>query len=431
MLGCPSPALLHSLARDIQTASPDIHICVIISKTSVQKLVSLNQEENVIHEILHAPEGFLWGLYNHSGRLQRFVTTLIYKRGKKGLGAESGGQVSSSPEIFFPQKPLVSAFLDFLMSIDTASVYHKWKPLLADADVIQLHSVGVTPSLIAASRFAKTKPLITSLWGTHVLRSFNVSRLKRQRKLLLQSKLITHSTPEFRECALTKYGRDLFPKYRETYFSPNYLVLKIAAELDFASSRKKIGQYIDLREGDHLICIGHNGSPGNQHREIIDSLEDANLDPEKTHLVVPFAYAGTSMYEHELEGRLKKSGYRFTILKDFLSEEDLAVFRKATDILIFAPVSDSFAATVTQALAAGSHVISGGWLPYKKRRLDGFMFEEVRYIGEVGDVCKKALVNLDATRSNNRSNIALALKVFSPEELGGHWCAAYEEATQR
>ena len=113
-----------------------------------------------------------------------------------------------------------------------------------------------------------------------------------------------------------------------------------------------------------------------------------------------------------------------------MSDEEVYQLRADTDILLYAPVSDAFSASVTQALAAGSVVITGAWLPYKSRKISGFKYHEISNLSDAGSSIQQVIDNWGDHAGRGRENRKLAANIYSERAIGQGWVSAYKKAIQ-
>ena len=269
-------------------------------------------------------------------------------------------------------------------------------------------------------------PLVVSCWGSDVLRTHDIRKLKHQKKLLYRANIVTVSSPEFREIILAKFGQKLRSKIRITQFSPTLDgVLSKSEHYEAPNFREKYS----ISEKKYLIGLAHNGHKDNQHLELIESLGQLSSGKkESIHLIVPMTYGGKPLYQREVEDSLKKHHFDFTILDSFLTEEDVVELRCAIQVFIYAPITDAFSATVSQALAAGSECILGSWLPYSARVKAGFLYTEIDEPGGVCEALENVLTNFQSEKSRREKNRECSLAFFSKERLGNEWASVYREA---
>jgi len=303
-----------------------------------------------------------------------------------------------------------------------------FESLLEGVDVIHLQSLFHTPALRWLLLNKPDIPIVVSCWGSEVLRQSDLFRTLHQQQLLRLASGITITGNEFKEVVLSKYGRDLLPKIHEAFFNPQ-------VEGFSDSNRSEASQRFQARwnipTDRTIICVSHNGLSGGQHLDLIESI--VTIDKNKKDslfFVVPMTYGAGSEYQDLISRTLSKKGLPGIVLKEFLTEDELKDLRLATDILIYAPVSDAFSASVSQALAAGSVAILGSWLPYKARRRAGFKYWEIDSPGEAGQMLNEILEDWPKAKLQSEPNRKLSAEFFCQERIGQQWINVYKSAIQ-
>ena len=303
-----------------------------------------------------------------------------------------------------------------------------FESLLKGVDVIHLQSLFHKPALRWLLSKNLDVPIVASCWGSEVLRQNDLFRTLHQQQLLHIASAITMTGNEYEEVVLSKYGRELLPKIYETFFNPQ-------VENFSCSNRSEASQRFQARwnipMGRIIISVGHNGYLGGQHLDLIESI--AEIDGSKKNslfVVVPMTYGAGSEYQELISNTLHEKGLSGIVLKEFLTEDELSDLRLATDILIYAPESDAFSASVSQALAAGNAAILGSWLPYKARRRAGFKYWEIDSPGEAGRMLNKILNDWPRAKLQSEPNRKLSAEFFCQERIGQHWVNVYKKAIQ-
>lgn len=294
-----------------------------------------------------------------------------------------------------------------------------------DYDLIHVHGMFERPLLEWLVRDTKI-PFVISCWGSDVFRIADPSMIALQQKALRKARAITVSGIEFREVLLSKYGRDLFCKVHFTFFDQD---IRDLPEKDRTVAKSSFFNRHSIPEGQIIVGVGHNGHQNNQHLDLINSLECLSMDQRAEITVVLQATYGAKVgYIEALESRLKEMAISVCTLRSFLTVEELQELRLSTDILLYAPISDAFSSSVSQALAAGNIVILGSWLPYKARVRAGFRYLEIDKTLDAGIELKKVLSVLEHERSECVANRELSQSFFSSERLGNLWCSVYDLA---
>ncbi|MDB4106663.1 hypothetical protein N9733_05915 [Akkermansiaceae bacterium] len=305
-----------------------------------------------------------------------------------------------------------------------AGVRHKndFAPLMKDVDLLHLHSLFVNPAFLWLLT-TPDKPLVVSCWGSDVLRTSDMHVTLMQKTILDQASVITVSNLEFKEIVMSKYGRHLEPKIVYAQFNPKIEGILKSSALPI-SHDSPVGDVKTFR-----VCIGHNGTKQCNHRELLSSIATLSSSlKSRIELYLPMTYGAAHGYVDEVREIAQKSGCKFTLFEEYMSDEDVDTMHLNTDILLYAPVSDAFSATVTKALAAGTTVIAGAWLPYKSRVISGFKYHELYELPEAARMICQIIENWGNESEWGQHNRLLASKVFSEEAIGQGWIKAYQQA---
>ena len=266
-------------------------------------------------------------------------------------------------------------------------------------------------------------PIVVSCWGSDIFRVTNFRMLWQQKKLLKRANVITVSSPEFREILLAKFGQDLREKIKISQFSPTLKgVLAYKEEsIDGFHNRHNI------EKEKIIVGLAHNGNPNNQHIPLIQSL--SNVDTaikKKIHLILPMTYGAGEEYRKKIIKYLNESDFSYTVLTEYMSDEEVIDLRCSLKIFIYAPVTDAFSATVSQALAAGSECILGSWLPYKLRKNAGFLYTEIDSPENVCDAFEKVFKEKLLDKKRITHNRELSKTFFNENRLGSEWLNIYK-----
>lgn len=265
--------------------------------------------------------------------------------------------------------------------IITKSQYKDYN--LSDYDVIHIH-FPTFQKLDVYWHIPENVKCIVSFWGSDLMRNTGLFNYYIQQHVTNRADIITTHGIELKNQILTKFGRNLnekiyftrFPPFDHFYFLMEEKFKKPTVELD--SFFKKYLIPCDKR----VIVIGHNGSQANNHLKIIEALSRVPRNiKDSSFYILPFSYMKSKddSYEVICQKSLKNAGLQGMLLKDFLSWEDLAIFKCITDIMIHMPTSDALSGAMTEALFSGAKVIAGDWLPYSPFIKEGLVFESTNF----------------------------------------------------
>jgi hypothetical protein len=300
--------------------------------------------------------------------------------------------------------------------------------LLDGIDVIHLQGLGETHALRWVLG-GVPKPIVASCWGSDIFRIQQPILTLAQRRIFERASAITVTGSESVGIILARYGRHLAPKIHNTYFNPD---IGDYATGDREAASASVRERWNIPPDRLIVCIGHNGNPDGQHSGVIESL--ANLDRtarQRLFVLLPMTYGGDLAYRKQIERALGELAVDGMILEDYLSDAEMKAMRLATDVFVFAPVSDGFSSSVSQALAAGSVVILGSWLPYAMRRSAGFEYVEVDRASDAGRALGEVLRAWPEPQQTAISNRALSSEFFDPMHIGNTWHEVYESAVGR
>jgi hypothetical protein len=210
---------------------------------------------------------------------------------------------------------------------------------------------------------------VISFWGSDLLRTSDYQNFVLQKLAVERATIITAQSLEMREIILSKFGRHLLNKIKIARFPPHDRLYEMIVEQKFniKSSKREFSVKYNLDPDKKWIVIGHNGSPDNNHLNIIDALVDLPIHYKKEILfILPFSYmpAKSEKYIAQIITQLKKHELQGIVMRDFLPWTDLAILKSATDVMIHLPSSDALSGALTEAIFAGSRIITGAWLPY-------------------------------------------------------------------
>jgi hypothetical protein len=151
-----------------------------------------------------------------------------------------------------------------------------------------------------------------------------------------------------------------------------------------------------------IIVVGYNGSPNQQHFDIINSLSKYNWNDDL--FIFPFTYGGTKLYRKKLEIMINKKELSYLFIDDYLSNEKIAALRVISDVLVQLQTTDALSASTQEHLYAGSRVIVGSWLPYSFLRDNGVIYETVDSVDEIGEYLNKTITNKISKYKKNHNN---------------------------
>jgi hypothetical protein len=304
-----------------------------------------------------------------------------------------------------------------------------WKQMFSGNTIIHCHSLFLSHHLAAILLFSKKCRLILSPWGSDINRDQGIVMLIYQKLLMSKAKRITLSGSEAAAVLYAKFGHEYASRVVQAFYPPNLSVLDALSRKKTSSEAKQIvtwKQKHGLELSKITLVIGHNGHVFNQHLAVLDYLCKMNQDfLSRIQLIIPLTYGASDGYKLAVIEKAQKLSIPLYIPTTLLSECDLLILRSITDIFVHVPEEDAYSAAVTEALAAGTAVIAGAWLPYGDRRRKGYYFEDVHCLDELPATIEKVALSLALIKSKLENNQKITKQLYNIQRLAESWECCY------
>lgn len=225
--------------------------------------------------------------------------------------------------------------------------------------------------------------------------------------------------------AVVKKGMKYFIKNKilnldASYQRINYFCPVLESEFESVALRLKLdAKYIDWNygssdniveklKGDYVngdsILLGNSASETNNHLEIIDELVKIN---EKREVIIPLSY-GDNNYAEMISAKLKSTSLNYTVLRDFLTQEEYFSILKRCAFVIMNHKRQQAAGNILIMLSLGAKVFLDK---------DNPLYDYFKGIGfkvfNKDDWSCKTFSSL--SRNDMEINKSLSLKCFNPE----------------
>lgn len=231
-------------------------------------------------------------------------------------------------------------------------------------DIIHCHWI-VPPLVLTHNLHKHCSKLFVTFWGKEyknfkILNSWNFYKKN-------LDKFMKEVDVDINAKELYSIIKNLYPqlniKYVEGYLgaaSLDYLY-----DIMYKKTKSDVKKYYEIPTNKVSILIGYSGKELHQHIPIIEELAKRDYLKDKLHLLAPMTRGGGGKYTIDVEQALAESGYSYTVLKDrFFTDEEIAMFRYATDITLQLSTTDAFSRSIVECLCAKSIMIYGEWLNY-------------------------------------------------------------------
>lgn len=273
-------------------------------------------------------------------------------------------------------------------------------------DVCNVHYNSAFYGLLAGTLRKSADRLVVSIWGSDMT---NTSALicRMQRRLLNFADVVTINNPDQRELLCRRFQ---IPESKvATAYMPLELLDKVDSQLEAGMTPGEARRALGFEPDRPMVLCGTNAWPAQHHHEILDSLEGSFESAESrsgVQFVFPLTYGRDSNdYIDGLLARTANSELSTYCLTEFLSDDDMALLRIASDGVIQVQRKDMFSAVMQEALFAGGWVLTGDWLPYEFLKSGAPTLHCVADVSGVGpavqELLTEGLVLADAEKSRD------------------------------
>jgi glycosyltransferase involved in cell wall biosynthesis len=294
--------------------------------------------------------------------------------------------------------------------------------LIEKYDIIHIHFLAPFYGLIANQIRTKCDKLIVTIWGSDYYRTSQEE--KQIQKNIFQ---IADNINFGNENTLVDFDNFCNKAYSDKLSICRFGLI----QLDYIKASRNVEKIelkklLGLPKDSIIITCGYNASPAQNHMSIIDSiLKIRNQLPANCYFLFPMTYGDKNLV-FSVRERLKECGINHKIYDEFLSEEDTAILRLVSDIMIQVQTTDQLSGSMQEYLYADNLVITGSWLPYSVFKNKGIYFIEVDRVQDVGDKLVHSVRNLHKLKNKCSQNKEVIWNMTSWEKAINNWINVYE-----
>jgi len=244
-------------------------------------------------------------------------------------------------------------------------------------EVVHIHFLS--PSYFFYKKLFNNTKLIITFWGSDLYRVPKSSRLNKylQKQVIKQADIITVVQEKMVRDFHETFGFENKPVYVTRFGGPIDLPLFDKVKND---DEKKFKEKYKIGDNNIVITLGYSADPCKNHEYMIDEIMSLNQVIKNLFIFIPMTYGSNEHREHikkYCQETLQKNNVRYVILEDYMSDQEVAVLRNITDIMVNVQDTDAFSASMQESLYAGSIVINGSWLNYDELTKRGAYYETI------------------------------------------------------
>lgn len=270
---------------------------------------------------------------------------------------------------------------------------------ISSYDIADIHFLSTRYDKLIPYLKRKGVKIKVMFWGSDFYR-ISEQRILELHEILKNVDLVHVATKNFKDDILKKIP-EIESKITIAHFGLNQL--EILKEM-IVNNTTTINSLGFNKNNKIIVTCGYNGSEGQQHLKIINSINKLDRKiKDKIYLVFPMTYGIETGYLDKLEKSLKGTGLSYKFILKRLSLKDLLTLRLKSDIVINIQVTDAFSASLQEHIMSGNIMILGDWLPYSilddnkvftvKTSLESLTYKLNEVINNISKYKKESLKN--------------------------------------
>lgn len=307
-------------------------------------------------------------------------------------------------------------------------LFRKYIRKLDYYDVVHIHYIEniIVRDISFFSKYIRGK-LIVSIWGSDFLRA-SEGRKRNMAVLFNRADYITIASDKVIEEFKAYYQRSSFLSKivlcRFGLEPLESLIPILKSGVNSRISKSKIGLCADKI----VITIGYNASRLQHHIDIIENIEQFSLlfpFHDKIEFLLPMTYPIDTEYIGVIKKTILNSKFHYNVIEQFLSDEDIAHLRVASDIFIQLQPTDMLSGSMLEHLSTGNLVITGSWLPYDCLDNWNIILYKINKLDAVAEKLYSVLCDYSVCREKCLKNKEAIIERFRWKNVIGDWISLY------
>ena len=296
-------------------------------------------------------------------------------------------------------------------------------------DVVHIHFLS--PIYLFYRKIFKARKVVVTFWGSDLYRIPKESKLRK----FMQRGILKHAD------AITVVSKKMIRDFQETFGFEDkpIFVTKLPVLVDLQIIDTLDQQAIELfkeryqiQRDDIILTLGYSADPRKNHEYMINEVLELNKNIKNIFAFLPMTY-GNKEHREKIkkycEETFQKHGVKYAVLENFMSDQEVAILRKTTDIMVNVQDTDALSASMEESLYAGSIVINGAWLNYDELLEDGAYYETIPELkpGILASKLEYVIRNLPDLKSKARINREIIAKRNDWSEATQNFITLYDK----
>ena len=234
------------------------------------------------------------------------------------------------------------------------------KSIIQRYDLVDFHVFSL--NYLPYMEFCQNKriPFDITLWGSDIMRA-KEDTLVRKKWGFDHCRLIK-CTENLHQVLVEKYSTKFDNKVRYVYWgNSDYEFIDALPE----SRVKSFRDGLLTNQEDVVVTCGYNGSEGQNLIAIVDAIKRLpNELKQRTSFLFPMTYGASAEYLSKVKQALNEADVHYTIIDKYVSSEEIASIRLASDVVVNIQKTDAFSGSLQGHLYCNNVLIIGEWLNY-------------------------------------------------------------------
>jgi len=340
----------------------------------------------------------------------------------------NGGKYFKDDKIIYERKNYTSRN-KFLKFIETNKLINKIKS--ENIELIHIHFLS--PSYFFYKKLFKNTKVIITFWGSDLYRIPTSSRLKKylQKQVIKQADIITVVQEKMVKDFHEIFGFENKPIYVTRFGSPiDFMLIDKIDE----KKEKEFKEKYKVPEDDIVLTLGYSSDPNKNHEYMINEIMILNKNKKNLFIFIPMTY-GNNEHREKIKKYcqeiLQKNNIRYVILQDYMNDQEVAILRKITDIMVNVQDTDAFSASMQESLYAGGIVINGSWLNYDELSKKGAYYETISELkpGALSSKIEYIIDNLKELKEKAKINKEI-IRNINDFDMREEWVKVYNKVLE-
>lgn len=298
-------------------------------------------------------------------------------------------------------------------------------------EVVHIHFLS--PSYFFYKKLFNNTKLIITFWGSDLYRVPKSSRLNKylQKQVIKQADIITVVQEKMVRDFHETFGFENKPVYVTRFGSPiDFMLIDKIDE----KKEKEFKEKYKVPEDDIVLTLGYSSDPNKNHEYMINEIMILNKNKKNLFIFIPMTY-GNNEHREKIKKYcqeiLQKNNIRYVILQDYMNDQEVAILRKITDIMVNVQDTDAFSASMQESLYAGGIVINGSWLNYDELSKKGAYYETISELkpGALSSKIEYIIDNLKELKEKAKINKEI-IRNINDFDMREEWVKVYNKVLE-